>query len=95
MTLTTHRNDTAFKFLHYNEKNRYFAFILFILQRGMLVVTKCNDAGQTSSYSEKDFHEGYLFRKAHHFSHNDLKCVMSAFSIEHHVTKRYGNFLKQ
>ena len=32
-----------------------------------------------------------MFRTAHHFSHNDLKFVMSAFSIEQNVTKRCGN----
>ena len=43
--ITTHRNDSLLKFLHY---------ILLTLQRGKLAVTERNDASQLSSMSSKD-----------------------------------------
>ena len=42
----------------------------------------CNDASQTSQYSEMAFHKGYLCRTANYFSKTDLNCFMSALLIE-------------
>ena len=56
-------------------------YVLSILIRGKLAVTKCNDASQISQYSEKVFHKEYLCRTVHNLSQDDLNCIMSAFWI--------------